>query len=262
MEEVVITEGQGKTMSRDQKKHCLVLLVLVIAIALVLPIVFGEPRSIKDQTGGNGWRNFVFDFQTLITGVLAIGAAYFTIRSSQKIDKEAERRHHELVGLTLRADRLRVDRLLHPAFETLVSHYEDIKGVDIPLLKEMITDGEPRAVREVLESMDVDIWSVKRILNSSPFSETTDLFDGPLNYQYEVMGRLADAIRTEVSNCIASCDRLFSALKRDLPDLKEVAEGETLRSLDSISKYRKDYLNNYGDFLESLGDMRREYRIQ
>ncbi len=248
-------------MSKIHKQKLLIGVAIPLALAILLPTIFGEPRIIADQTGGDSWRNFIYDFQTLITGVLAIAAAYFTINSSQRIDKEADRRHVELVGLTLRADRLRVERLLHPALNTLLSHYWEIESVKLPLLKQMITEREPKAVRVVLEEMDVAIWTVKRVLLSSPFPETKDLFDGPLNYQYDLMEKLADLVRRSISETISLCDIFHSGLKREQTDKIAVAESEAIRLLDALERYKRDYVENYGDFLESLEEMKREYKM-
>ncbi|MGO8057574.1 hypothetical protein ACC716_05100 [Rhizobium johnstonii] len=83
------------------------------------------------------WQAWVFAFQTLITGFFAVGAAYLTVRQMQvtdkaaqlrhdellmtakQNDKEARERHNELVELSIRKDRLVVERLLFPYLSIL-----------------------------------------------------------------------------------------------------------------------------------------------
>lgn len=71
-------------------------LICMLAVAIVFPAVFGEAPTFSDRSGGDPWRNFVYDFQTLITGVLAVGAGFATIWQMRISDALQERRHQQL----------------------------------------------------------------------------------------------------------------------------------------------------------------------
>ncbi|CAN7759907.1 hypothetical protein LJR257_006812 [Ensifer adhaerens] len=97
-------------MSIDHTKKLEKLFILLALLLLLLPAMFGEPRN-ADGSGGDFLRNFVFDFQTLLTGLLAIGAAYWTLREMRISDEVQERRHFELRLDAIRDDLLAVKML-------------------------------------------------------------------------------------------------------------------------------------------------------
>lgn len=78
-------------MKRDHKRQLLALAAIVIATGLTMPILFGTSRK-PDGTGGDPWRNTLLDFQTLITGVMAVGAAYYTVQQMRESDRQQDLR--------------------------------------------------------------------------------------------------------------------------------------------------------------------------
>ncbi len=90
-----------------------VALAIVIATAVFVLIFTGEARTL-DGSSDNFFRNVMYDFQTLITGVLALGAAWWTVHTMQIADVKANRRHEQAMELGLRGDRLRIERALNP----------------------------------------------------------------------------------------------------------------------------------------------------
>ncbi|RFB91788.1 hypothetical protein B5K08_15955 [Rhizobium leguminosarum bv. trifolii] len=102
--------------------------VVVATFGICLPIMFGEPRKIDDQHGGDGWRNAIYDFQTLITGVAAVVAAYFAINQSRMVEANSERRHQQLMELSLRSARLMINRTVFPMVEYIEEALENVEG--------------------------------------------------------------------------------------------------------------------------------------
>ncbi|MCA2408440.1 hypothetical protein [Rhizobium leguminosarum] len=104
-------------------------MVVVLAIfGISLPVIFGEARQVDDQHGGDAWRNTIYDFQTLVTGVAAVLAAYFAINQSRVVEANSERRHQQLMELSLRPARLMIDRTVFPMVEYIENALEDIEG--------------------------------------------------------------------------------------------------------------------------------------
>lgn len=97
-------------MSRDHKTKIWILAVLVLSTLLLAPIFLSSPRVVEGQDGGDAWRNIIYDFQTLFTGILAIAAASFTIIQSRIIDDRQQTRHNDLLEIQIRPDKLRVER--------------------------------------------------------------------------------------------------------------------------------------------------------
>lgn len=76
--------------------------ILVAAATVAVVAIFGGAQD--------PWHLWVKDFQTLIAAILAIAAAYLTIRETRRADANQERRHRDLRSLELRKDRMTVER--------------------------------------------------------------------------------------------------------------------------------------------------------
>jgi hypothetical protein len=85
--------------------------VVVVVAAIVLPVIFGAPAEFNDRSGGDAWRNVIYDFQTLITGALAVAAALGTIYQMRASDALQERRHREIRHDARKGDEFAVGRL-------------------------------------------------------------------------------------------------------------------------------------------------------
>ncbi|GAA2867240.1 hypothetical protein GGQ99_001318 [Aminobacter niigataensis] len=62
---------------------------------------------------------WLYDYQTLITGIAAVGAAFITVSAMSRSEERQQQRHDELMKLNLRADRLRARRAAYPHSEQL-----------------------------------------------------------------------------------------------------------------------------------------------
>jgi len=176
------------------------MIIAVILAAVVPPIIFGEPRVVKDETGGDTWRNILFDFQTLIGGLFAVFAAWWTVITMETTDQAAQerheqtlaqnrkaedennRRHRQLMQLTVRGDMLRVDRLLVPAlsnFQTARQQIKDALKYDPESLKKPET-----LTSEEKQMFDRAGWLVQRhfvdALIEPQWINERDLFNGNL----------------------------------------------------------------------------------
>ncbi|MBB3462004.1 hypothetical protein [Rhizobium sp. BK377] len=162
-------------------------IAVAIAAGIVIPVLWGEPRSVSGQDGGDYWRNTIYDFQTLITGLAAVLAAAFTVGKMQqtidvmeRTDRESDRRHRELVGLTRRPDRLRLQRAVFPQLQDL----QEISSrfVDFENIRETMRpdQGSPDLswLRQVTERHRVDFEELDKILHRRQFLDGVNLFDG------------------------------------------------------------------------------------
>ncbi|MGF6156989.1 hypothetical protein M2267_002244 [Ensifer sp. KUDG1] len=78
--------------------------VVVIILAATLPAaMFGKP--------GDGYFEFLKEFQTLLTGLLAVGAAAYTISEMIKSDAKQEQRHRETIEISMLPSKLAVARV-------------------------------------------------------------------------------------------------------------------------------------------------------
>lgn len=95
---------------------------LLIGALMVLGVVIYEGDSILAWLNGdNPFVGFINKFQTLISGVIALIAALLTVRAMMQSDAKQDRRHTITTKLSLRRDRLLVQRACDPQIEELRS---------------------------------------------------------------------------------------------------------------------------------------------
>jgi len=73
----------------------------------------------------NPWRDWLYDFQSLIGGILAVIAAAFTVLQMRISDDRSERRHKEILKLQLRSDGLKLERMYF-LLQPLLSKTDDM----------------------------------------------------------------------------------------------------------------------------------------
>ncbi|RVJ75110.1 hypothetical protein [Sinorhizobium medicae] len=170
------------------RKAILGALAVALLAAVVPPILFGDAPKFDDRSGGDAWRNTIYDFQTLFTGLAAVAAAAMTILVMERTDARQEERHRELVQLSLRADRLRISRAVHPQLDELPYFFEDIDQLchaftgDPSKIRKSIYDDPPQYAR-IIKNLLV-------FMNRTDFREARPLFDGDTAYAYD---RIIDA---------------------------------------------------------------------
>lgn len=84
----------------------LTMLGICIVILIFAPIIWGDR---KDAV----WK-FIYNFQSLLTGLFAIVAALITVHTMRETDDRQEVRHQELMSLNLRRDKMIIRRAVHP----------------------------------------------------------------------------------------------------------------------------------------------------
>ncbi|WP_349041360.1 hypothetical protein [Agrobacterium sp. SORGH_AS 787] len=247
-------------MRASIKKRLKVLGAFVLIVTIIPPVLIGAPREIEGQKGGDPWRNIIFDFQTLITGLLAVGAATWTVATMEKTDRRAEERHRQLVNLSVRADRLRVERLMVPALSQLEFHYEVYSAVAVKKLKEMLPEA-PLLVAEVASQALGSSHHVTHVISTKPFAEALDLFSGDLAYRYGLMEAGALGFEANVSNLISFCRDLEGAKVANQPSLVTLYSQDALRALDRFERGVAAHKQSLGELIFYLRLMKSEYRF-
>ncbi|MCY1669318.1 hypothetical protein [Rhizobium sp. SL86] len=174
-------------------------ILLVVIIAAIVPsIIFGEPRLIEGQRGGDAWRNILFDFQTLIGGLLAIFAAWWTVDTMERTDVSAEARHQrtidegravernsharhqELVDLSQRAEKLKVERVINPQRSEV--EVLDRKARQLSEVWPRIVNGEPGVWGRWVIAINSLVRDLHDVLHRPQFVGGEELFDGNLAF--------------------------------------------------------------------------------
>ncbi|MGN7715224.1 hypothetical protein [Agrobacterium radiobacter] len=246
-------------MSDLHKRRMFVCVWLALGVAIVLPVVFGLPRGIGGHAG-DGWRNFIYDFQTLIGGGAAIIAAWYTVGQMRITDEKSELRHRELVALQLRSDRLRIERLLFPSLGDLEDDYEKISEVDFSTLRKLV-DSEPLSVSAVMQQLAKDCEETLEILKRRQFQDASDLFDGHLAFQHQKLKGLLTDVRLPSYECSNMCHALQRSLERGDKWLQGQDAARVSNALDGLETKWGSLLISFGDLKVSLELMKKEYGV-
>lgn len=104
------------------REHWGKITMLIVAVGCVLPpAIFGEARTVEGQFGGDSWRNFLYDFQTLIGGLFAVFAAWWTVDMMRLTDQAAQRRHDQIIEATIFRDKRALSRAKNHIFERIAA---------------------------------------------------------------------------------------------------------------------------------------------
>ncbi|TCU35426.1 DUF1109 domain-containing protein [Rhizobium azibense] len=154
--------------------------VVIVVAATVLPALFGRGPQPDIGDLGDPWRNFVFNYQTLITGIAAVVAAFFTIRQISETDSRQERRHNELVKLQMRPDRLCMERAINPQLEHIRYINTKLRAYDFGLesFAEMKGAPEWHWLTKVSQDWIEDLTGLQEIIKRPQFRDALYLFDG------------------------------------------------------------------------------------
>ncbi len=91
-------------MSDKWGTHYLRIAALVAFTALIVPTAFGDIAK-------DGWVKYIYNYQTLLTGILAVAAAFVTVRQMRASDALSEQRHRQLIRFQVRNDRMAIERI-------------------------------------------------------------------------------------------------------------------------------------------------------
>ena len=170
---------------------------VAVLTGLILPILFGEPALVDGRTGGDPWRNWVYDFQTLITGLAAVGAATWTISVMESTDRKQTDRHRELVELNQRSDLRRLERAIEPQLEELEDIAVSLAGseLDPALFKDQRGDPVYNLVTSAAANYLTAVRRIYDVLERKQFVDGSELFDGRLTYSLRELFEKSEYLR-------------------------------------------------------------------
>jgi hypothetical protein len=163
---------------------------------------WGDDGKLKDASC---LFKYIFEFQTLITGILAVGAAYFTVKQMRETDRLAERRHNEQMDIHKLPIKLKVERTIIPALRyfdlfggTFVSTYNRLCSEEAPL-KDRLLDYQREAII-VLRTAQ----ALQYQLDAKEWKDVTDLFGANINGQFE-QAKMGIATLVSSADIITKC---------------------------------------------------------
>lgn len=136
--------------------------------------------------------NPIKEYQTLITGLAAVAAAFATINAMQRTEERQAERHVELIRLNLRAERLRALRAANhypSVFRAIADEWEktinDIKN--IITTDEVWTSEDTDALGELQQALNAMREDAIVNLRRRAIAEVIDLFDDKAALRHEVL---------------------------------------------------------------------------
>lgn len=221
-------------------------LAVAMSVVIVVSVLSGEPAVFDDRTGGSVLRNLIYDFQTLLTGVLALFSAWWTIGQMRESDRLQERRHRQLLTSSERKEKLAVDRLLQRLPEALEYHTSRLERY---LRHVPNHGGEPTWKLQAVRDAHVAIGAVKwlaRIDQDKRVIACRDLFDADVDLQLECIGDWARTINSMLPEQVpwtkmeaARPDWYAQMLDPSLDDLAS----QCRIALDSLKRWAVDPLS-------------------
>ncbi|MGO8067959.1 hypothetical protein [Rhizobium leguminosarum] len=164
--------------------------------ALLLPVLFGDPATVEGRTGGDAWRNLIYDFQTLIAGFFAVLAAWWTVFTMNRTERADAERHAQQIDLALRGDKLKIDRALYPQFRELNDTRKLLASVlqrHQTASKDPTDGGSP--LRFFIDDICGEIEAIDALLKRPHFIDGALLFDGDLNHRiWDLSRRVGTAL--------------------------------------------------------------------
>ncbi|MGO8323702.1 hypothetical protein ACC811_02325 [Rhizobium ruizarguesonis] len=147
---------------------------------------------------------WVSQFQGLITGLAAVTAAAITIRkmdatiqTMERTDRAAENRHEQTRRLTLRADRLKIERMMMPQLGNLAGL---TRALDV-LLSDVTWEFTTRDIASIQvkrESFDQLARSLKRLIHRPQWTDAAPLWGGRLTHELEIVSKLNETLLVHV----------------------------------------------------------------
>ncbi|SIR41327.1 hypothetical protein SAMN05880590_12711 [Rhizobium sp. RU35A] len=145
---------------------------------LCWPVIFGEEPNFFG-VGGSPWRKLIYDFQTLIAGILAICAAVGTIFQMERTERRSAERHEELVRLQTRTDKLKIERMFFPYFSQLAQHKKDI-GEAAKRVQEAIKRDNSSQIFDAFDGFARRLDFISDVFAKKTWQDATPLFGGEL----------------------------------------------------------------------------------
>jgi hypothetical protein len=214
---------------------------------------------------------WIREFQGLITGLAAVFAAAITIgkmdatirtmertddaaqrrheqaqRQSRTVEGNSERRHLQLLNLSLRSARLTVSRSVFPMVEFIEDALEDIEGWRHRLIAE---DGG-WTISENMTDFDKMAGSWHAIVNNKQLTIAENYYDGDMVYALDRSREALDKIFKLLSDL--SMKRTTLKWYADDQNAVETLLGEPAKELGSELGTLQEYLTKFSGGLRKL----------
>ncbi|MCF1485659.1 hypothetical protein FS800_26595 [Agrobacterium vitis] len=140
--------------------------------------------SLTGQKGDPIWDYFQ-DFQTMLSGILAGGAAVSTIMHMSNLDAKQEERHRALLALSLKGEFVTLERVINPHLERLEaasSEFSRVHGRSI-----QTEDNHGETIFNECETIKTQFTAINNLLASSARKDADKFFNGNLTTAFATL---------------------------------------------------------------------------
>gem|GEM_PF-5749877 len=141
----------------------------------------------------NCFWGYLYDFQTLITGLAAVAAAAMTIRQMMQTDRASDQRHRELMELTVRSDRALIERLINPQYRGFLFFFFGLATTSDRILA---AEGRQRAqaIVSYMPTLKGHALNFQNIAKRKQFVEGARFMNGMLTSELETLSALCQRL--------------------------------------------------------------------
>lgn len=254
-------------MNDQIHRQLLGFIVVAVVAALLLPSLFGGKEDL--------WGNWIYDYQTLITGLLALGAAFITVTHMQRSDAESDRRHRQLLDLQLGPAKIKIGRLNSAAFDNLFPFCKKLTELpkapelkthhtfdpDIPTAAKIWARDVEFILSDLKGRFPEDEWAVASDFVSVELNDAYRHFRSDFRFlertitsyrhasntllegKYTVPSKIADRVERSAADAdyavlllTASIERFLQKLRLDVSNYEAVQNVQVAREATVISK--------------------------
>ncbi len=155
----------------------------------------------------NRYGNFLYHYQTLITGILAVAAAFITVRQMIFTEREQGVRHQQSLSFAMRSELRSIDRGLRPALARMRKLQVDLAEVIFDYSQDT-APGDPkwRWYTHVAEQLLYVVSELQALIESDPFTKASDHFSGTSIWTLQVVKAHCAAMRENLRYHIQMTD--------------------------------------------------------
>lgn len=176
-------------------------MVPTISFILVFVVIFAAPD------GGTFW-NRLAQFDGLIAGALAIFAAFITVRQMRSTDRDSERRHDEIMALSLRPNRLAINRAVTPQVPELWELHEKLRTYGDTILesREDVVWKHHYVFKDGVKLRYITL-EIMNTVRRNTIKTAMPLLDGNITHWLLETDRLADAAHEILADYVRSFEQ-------------------------------------------------------
>ncbi len=231
--------------------------------------LLGESATVVSRLLGENpdrWERFVFNYQTLIGGMLAIVAAVITVIAMMVVDQRQGARHNELIRLGVRADRIRLERLLVPQFEQLSASFQLIGAFEIAAGICELPVGDPfEDLTKRLSDLRDAVVQIRICIASQAWTAAEDLFNGELSDACRELDRSTRLFLSRIDEAGSDLYQIKGAEveHRRLVDGERAAKfrAKLIEDIDAVRDSVVSFGADMQRILASLRTLSKEYEI-